>query len=84
MRGSHFAYGHEPLDISSLNFICGISMKINFFFSFFFFFCLFFVRRTCLCRFVRVALYRRFFDFPIVSLWNPVNKISREPLKLGS
>ena len=26
----------------------------------------------------------RFFDFPIVSLWNLVNKIYREPLELGS
>ena len=36
--------------------------------------------RTC----CRVTGYRHFSDFPIVSLWNLVNKISREPLDLGS
>ena len=30
------------------------------------------------------APYSTFFDFPIVSLWNLVNKISREPLEIGS
>ena len=29
-------------------------------------------------------LFNVFFDFPIVSLWNLVNKISRETLELGS
>ena len=68
------AYGHEPLEIWSWNFVCGISTKIKRTLIFFF-------RRTCRSRVI--ALFRRFLDFPIVSKWNLVNKIPLEPLELG-
>ena len=58
-----------------------------FFFFFFFFFVVvvvvfffFFFRRTFCCR---VMPFSTVFYFAIISLWNIVNKIPREPLELG-
>ena len=76
VRWSHFAYGQERLEIGSWNLICGISMKNRD--PYFFFFSVgLFVAELC-----------PFFD---VSFWfchykpmNLVNKISGEPLELGS
>ena len=63
-----FPYGQERLEIGSWNFICGISMK----------------RKRARIFFSFPSNLWPFFDFPIVSLWNLVNKISREPLERGS
>ena len=69
VRGSHFAYGQERLKIGSWNLICGISMKN---------------KRTCVSFFsvelfvAELCPFLTFFWLSIVSLWNLVNKISRE------
>ena len=76
VRGSHFAYGQEQLEIGSWNLICGIRMK-NKRTRIFIFSVGLFVSE--LCPFFDVFLY-----FAIISLWKLVNKISGEPLEQGS
>ena len=69
------AYGQEQLEIGSWNLICGLIMKYKWtrIFSF--------PSDLSLQSYVPFSTV---FDFPIVSLWNFVNKISREPFELGS
>ena len=80
VHGSHFAYGQKWLEIGSWNLICGISMKskrTSIFFSLFHSG----VFIEGLYPFFNVFF---FFYFAIINLQNLVNKISREPLELGS
>ena len=71
-----FAYGQELLEIGSWNLICGISLKNKRTHIFFLF------HQTFCCRVM--PFFRRVFYFAILSLWNFVNKVSGEPLELGS
>ena len=64
-----FAYSQERLEIGSWILICGISM-IN--------------KRTHIFFSFPSDFSLQSFDTPIISLWNLVNKISGEPLELGS
>ena len=70
------APGQKPLEIGSLNLVCGWSMKIKETRNFFL------VHR--ICHYSVIALFKVFHFHYIVSLWKLVNKISQEPLEPGS
>ena len=77
VRPLRFAYGQERLEIGSWNLICGNSMKNKRTRIFFFLFSSDFSLQS-------YALFLRYFDCAIISLWNLDNKISGEQLGLGS